>query len=202
MGPKNEKVMLLAVLVGSVLIAVASGVTIYFVAKDTSELKAANDALHTRIATAKNKLNQLNDMRVEREKAQARLVASESILPSQKEIETLVDNLSEFAKQSGVTIVKAEPVRQSAYGAPIATSQRFDEADFNLDLTGNYFQFVEFLNYLENYKRFIRVDSFSVAAGRNNSEGNSMSLDFATFTYVDESAIGQPPIAAVKGVTK
>jgi Tfp pilus assembly protein PilO len=201
MGSKNEKFILLAVLVGSVLIAVASGVTIYFVAKDTGVLRSANDGLHTRIATAKSKLNKLNDMRVEREKAQARLVASESILPSQKEIETLVDNLSEFAKQSGVTIVKAEPVRQSAYGAPIATTQRFDEADFNLNLTGNYFQFVEFLNYLENYKRFIRVDTFNIASAKNKTDGNSINLEFATFTYVDAAA-DQPTVTAVKGVTR
>jgi Tfp pilus assembly protein PilO len=201
MGPKKERMILLSALVASLLIAVAAGATVYFVGAKASELRAANDGLHGRINTAKNKLNKLNDMRVEREKAQARLVASESILPSQREIETLVDNLSEFAKKSGVIIAKAEPVRQTTFKATGA-AKHFDEADFDLALEGNFFQFVEFLNSLENYKRFIRVDKFSVAAGKTSGEAASIALSFATFTYVDAAAAPTTATPATKGVTK
>jgi Tfp pilus assembly protein PilO len=201
MGSKRERMILLSVLIGSLLIAVASGATIYFVGAKAGDLKTANAGLHGRIVTAKNKLNKLNDMRVDREKAQARLVVSESILPSQREIETLVDNLSEFAKKSGVIITKAEPVRQTPFKAT-GGAKRFDEADFDLDLQGNFFQFVEFLNYLENYKRFIRVDKFSVSAGKTAGEAATVALSFATFTYVDAPAAPSPATPAAKGVTK
>ena len=201
MGSKREKVILLAVLVGTVLFAIASGVTIYVVSGKAKELRIANDGLHARIAAAKGKLNKLNDMRTEREKAQARLVVSESILPSQKEVEVLVDSLSEFAKKSGVIITKAAPVRQTAFKAT-GGAKRFDEADFDLTLEGSFFQFVEFLNSLENYKRFIRVDKFSVAAGKAPGEPNSVAMSFATFTYVDAPAQPAPAVAAAKGVKK
>ena len=128
------------------------------------------------------------------------------MLPSQKEIEALVDNLSEFAKQSGVIIAKVQPMRQMAYKAQKGTTQRFDEAVFDLDLVGNYFQFVEFLNCLENYKRFIKVDSFNLAGARTAGDPLSISLKFATYTYVDAAVEAPKPAvaqaASVKGAVK
>jgi len=202
MGAKNEKVILLVVLVASVAVALGSGGGVYFLSRKVSVLSQANAGLQARVATAQNKLNKLNDLRTERERAQARLDVAESILPSQEEIENLVDNLSEFARKSGVVITKAAPVRQTMYKSGKDAVRRFDEADFDLELVGNYFQFVEFLNYLENYKRFIRVDDFSVAAAKTEGEPDSIKLKFATFTYVNAVAPAAQKAAPAKGVTK
>jgi len=46
------------------------------------------------------------------------------------------------------------------------------------------------VNLLENYKRFIRVDSFTVTSGRSEQEPLDIDLKFATFTYVDSPAKG------------
>ncbi len=201
MGSKKEKVVILVVLVAAALAAVGAGTTSYLVGRKTSALKAANAALDTRIAAAKTKINKLPTMRVEREHAQARLVVAESILPSQKEIETLVDSLSEFAKSSGIVIAKAEPVRQMTYRAQKAGVQRFEQADFNLDVVGDYFQLVDFVNRLENYKRFIKVDSFTASKGSGEEDPLSVKLKFSTYTYVDTAATAKP-VTAVKGVVK
>lgn len=188
MESKREKVFLLVLLLGSILLAAIAGTTVYFINKKTTELRTANSALSTRISTAKNKIAQLPLIRQERELAQAELQVAESILPSQKEIEMLVDSLSEFARQSGVIIAKAEPVRQVAYQSARGGAKRFEEAQFDLDIEGDYFQFVEFVNNLENYKRFIRVDDFTISAGKVEGEPHSVKLKFATFTYNDTTA--------------
>jgi Tfp pilus assembly protein PilO len=202
MGSKKEKIILLSVLVASGVIALVAAVWIYFLTSWTGELKLGNDGLRARVTAAQGKLAKLVALRGEREQAQARLDVGESILPSQKEIENLVDNLSEFARKSGVVIVKTAPVRQTAYRAVKGAVKRFEEAVFEVEMVGDFFQFVEFLNSLENYKRFIRVDDFAATAGKSEGEPNSIKLKFATFTYVEPVASATQKPVASKGVTK
>jgi Tfp pilus assembly protein PilO len=202
MGSKKERVILLAVLGACGAIALVAGVWCYFLGSWISDLRTANVVLQTRYDTANGKLQKLNDLRVQRELAQARLDVAERILPSQEEIENLVDNLSEFAKKSGVQILQTEPVRQTAFRAAKGPVKRFDEAEFNIDLAGDYFQFVAFLNYLENYKRFIKVDDFSISGGRQLGDSDSIKLKFATFTYVDAPAVAPAAKVPAKGVVK
>jgi len=201
MGSKKEQMILIGTLVSGAVVALGAGVWIFFLARWSGELQTLNEGLSMRVATAQQKLAKLGALRAEREQAQARLEVAESILPSQEEIENLVDNLSEFARSSGVVIAKTAPVRQSAYRTVKGAVKRFDEADFEIELVGNFFQFVEFLNCLENYKRFIRVDDFSMSAARTEGEANSMKLKFATFTYVDTPAAATK-VPAVKGAVK
>jgi|GEM_PF-4598706 len=201
MGSKKEKLILTVVLAASIAVALGAGTWGYFLYRWTSDQRAVNDTLRTRVATAQNKINKLTALRVEREVAQARLDVAQSILPSQEEIENLVDNLSEFAKKSGIVMTKTAPVRQGAYRAAKGVVKRFDEADFDVEIEGDFFQFVEFLNCLENYKRFIRVDDFAIAAGRAQGDPNSIKLKFATFTYVDTpTPAGKVPVT--KGATQ
>jgi Tfp pilus assembly protein PilO len=188
MNTKNEKLILLVVLIASAVVALGSGAGVYMLERKSGELEAENAALDSRVAQARTKINKLAAMRAQREEAQTRLEVGERILPSQEEIENLVDNLSEFARESGVVITKAAPVRQGAYGGARGVAKRFEEADFNLKLTGDFFQFVEFLNQLENYKRFIRVDGFAAKGGRTEEEGLDVDLNFATFTYAGSPA--------------
>lgn len=189
MRNKKEKIVLLMVIIGAGVIALAAGTGVYLLQKKASELEADNGLLHTRVAQAQTKLAKLPVMRAQRESAQGRLEVAERIMPSLEEIENLVDNLSEFAEKSGIVIAKAAPVLQGVY-ARGGVVKRFEEANFDLDLVGDYFQFVEFLNLLENYKRFIRVDSFALKAGRSEEEPLDIDLKFGTFTYVGGSAGG------------
>ena len=202
MGSKREKLILLVVLAGSGVIAIACGVWIYFLGSWGGELRTANGALRARVSTAQIKLAKLNALRGERELAQVRLDVAESILPSQGEIENLVDNLSEFARKSGVVLATTAPVRQTAYKAVKGAVKRFEEANFDIEVTGSFFQFVEFINYLENYKRFIKVNDFAVTAGKNENVSSSAKLKFATFTYVEPTAPAAQKTVAQKGVGK
>ncbi len=190
MRNKNDKVVLLAMLIGAGVLALASGAGVWYLQKESAELETQNSALQTRVAQAQTKISKLPQLRAQREESEVRLRVAERILPSQEEIETLVDNLSAFAERSGVVITKAAPVRQVAYGGPGGSARPFEEANFDLDLKGDYFQYVEFLNLLENYKRFIRVDSFTISPGRSQDESLGIDLKFATFTYVGSTTKG------------
>ncbi|MHC4713113.1 MAG: type IV pilus inner membrane component PilO [Planctomycetota bacterium] len=183
MDTKKEKTVLLVILVASALVALGAGGGVYYLQRKAKEVEAENAVLQSRVAQAQTKISKLPAMRAQRESAEARLVVAERILPSQEEIESLVDNLSEFALASGVIIEKAAPIRQGAFAGPRGVVKRFEEADFELKLQGDFFEFVEFINLLENYKRFIRVDGFSLKSGRTPEEALDISLKFATFTY-------------------
>jgi Tfp pilus assembly protein PilO len=188
MGNKKEKVILAAILIASGLVALGSGVGVYMLQKKAGVLETENVALQSRVAQAQTKLNKLGALKTQREEAEARLIVAESILPSQEEIENLVDSLSEFARKSGVVIAKAAPVRTGAYGGARGVVKRFEETNFDLKVEGDFFQLVEFLNHLENYKRFIRVDGFIIKSGRDEIAPLDVDLKFATFSYMGTPA--------------
>lgn len=197
MRSKKEKIVLLAVLIISVVVALGAGSGIYVLQKKADELQTANTGLQSRVAHAQTKLKKLPELRAERESAQSQLQVAESILPSQEEIENLVDNLADFAQKSGAVIAKTKPVRQGAYRAA-AGVKKFEEATFDLDLQADFFQFVEFVNLLENYHRFIRIDGFNASPGRSADEPLKVAVKFATFTYTGAPATTGPRVA-VKG---
>ena len=187
MGNKKEKMILLALLIGSGVLALLAGTGIYLLQRKSGELEIANQGLKSRVAKAETKIAKLGELRLQRESADKRLRVAERILPSQEEVENLVDNLSEFAVESGVVIAKAKPARQGAFAGRGGVVKRFQEADFDLKLVGDFFQFVEFINKLENYKRFIRVDEFSIKSETAKGSALCIGLNFATFTYADSS---------------
>lgn len=188
MGARKEKIILLTILVASAVIALGSGAGVYLLQKKAGVLEQQNTALEGRVAKARTKINKLPELRAERERAEARLVIAERILPSQEEIENLVDNLSEFARESGVVITEAAPFRQSGYRGGQGGAKKFEEANFSLSIEGNFFQFVKFLNLLENYKRFIKVDGFTVKSGKDPGKPHEIELTFTTFTYTSTNA--------------
>lgn len=186
MGNKKEKMILLALLIGSGVLALLAGTGIYLLQRKSGELEIANQGLKSRVAKAQTKIAKLGQLRLQRETADRRLRVAERILPSQEEVENLVDNLSEFALESGIIISEAKPALHSAL-AGRGVVKKFHEATFSLKLVGDFFQFVEFINKLENYKRFIRVDEFSIKSGTAKGSALSIGLNFATFTYADSS---------------
>ncbi|HYC78843.1 MAG TPA: hypothetical protein VEI02_14555 [Planctomycetota bacterium] len=89
------------------------------------------------------------------------------ILPDDKEINSFVDQLTQFARETGVRITKLDDqdararVQKSKKGAQAA----FDRVVYRLSLDGYAEQFLQFTGLFENHERFVRIPALKVEAG-------------------------------------
>lgn len=86
------------------------------------------------------------------------------ILPDDKEINTFVEQLAQFAQKSGVRITKLDDDDAKARNArakkgPVAA---FDKVAYRISAEGGTEQLLQFMDLFENHERFVRVASFKI----------------------------------------
>jgi Tfp pilus assembly protein PilO len=93
------------------------------------------------------------------------------ILPDDKEINSFVEQLTQFAAQSGVRVTKLDDADAKARGArgkkgPVAA---FDKVVYRLSFDGFAEQTLRFMDLFENHERFVRIASLKIEAERESS---------------------------------
>ena len=111
------------------------------------------------LATLREKMAAVPELRQERQRLAGELDEYETILPNDREFAKILDTLSEYLKKAGVEMRQFTPVREKDDKKSTASYKR---VSYELDVTGDYFSFIRFLNLLENHNRFIQVDAFTV----------------------------------------
>jgi Tfp pilus assembly protein PilO len=108
------------------------------------------------------------------------------ILPETKDLTTFTRALDQFQKQSQVTMVSMVRGRPDT-----ASTERFVRTEYNYEVTATLWQFMKFLNLIENYDRFVGVSALSISSANNiakdlGGEGDTihaMKMTMETYTY-------------------
>ncbi len=142
--------------------------------------------------SVKQKAQQLTDLqekvaaiptlRQEQQRLAGELEECETILPNDREQNKIFDTLSEYEREAKVEIQSFSPVRERK-SRPGAAQTSYRKVSYDLDLGGEYFNLVKFLNLLENHHRFMQVDSFKIKQKDENSPVNDVSLNISTFVF-------------------
>jgi Tfp pilus assembly protein PilO len=106
------------------------------------------------------------------------------ILPDNEDVNNLVRELQRFSELSEVRIsgLKKKPADSKDKGD-------FDKVGYTLQLEGDAFQLLDFLNLIENHARFMRVPSFRITATQRNQlekdgiPAHKIQMDVETFVY-------------------
>ena len=122
-----------------------------------------------RVETAKNE-----DLRATNDEISARIEDMESLLPSGKEIDMIVRQVSALAVESGLT----PPTLKSA--KPVAAA-RFREQPLEMSTSGSFEGFYEFLLALERLPRLTRVVNFVLKD--SSEEGVEVEAEFTLSIY-------------------
>ncbi len=180
--PKLEERQLLGISV--VVVAIILGITgagIYFSHRKLSDLIKQNASLESQIQAAQKKIDEIKTLQTKRDLLEANLYDIEQRLPDQKELEGMLDTLAEFKEASGVDIRSLKPQKTSSTRMQLA--EAYEEYRYSISLKADFFSFVKFLNLLETYKRFIRVNSFRISQKDPDSSINDIELEVSTFSY-------------------
>ncbi len=132
------------------------------------------------------KIGSIPQLRQEKGKLQDELTEYETILPNGRELENLLDMLTEFTKDSGVTILEFKPERERQ-DKPGESSSSYKQVSYDLKVDGDFYQVTKFINLLENYKRFVRIDSFEMGKRDLDEPIGETALRISTFVYDPKS---------------
>ena len=177
-------------IVGSVtsLLCTIGGGGLFWADQLAAEKLESLASMQTEIRAARAKIKRVpsleHDVIVLRENVQEYV----KILPEQREMNNFIRTASMFQKQAGIpTLTKFEP------GKPAKASKgsSFERYTYRFEFESTLWQFMKMLSLFENYERFVKVKSFSLASGLKKKqskpqEGNDrhrISMTVETYVY-------------------
>ncbi|MEL6908120.1 MAG: type 4a pilus biogenesis protein PilO, partial [Planctomycetota bacterium] len=168
-------------------VAMGAGYLIYSELGQIDDARAAVTTIRTEIASARDTVRKTPE--VEREVIVLREISDRirEVLPDTKDLLNVIRDFQDYSKEAGV--------KPSAF-RPTATNDRgrqkgaFEKVAYQLTMTADTFQFLDFLNKIETHSRFMGVTSFSVkAASRKSLEEDGIAnhrvqMEVETYKYV------------------
>jgi len=177
---EKQKLILSVVVVLVLLVGFGGG--IYLKLKERAPLVAEMDRLEASIRLYDQKIAQIGTLTEKIAALQEEVARYEVIMPDSEELDKMADTVDEFRKKSGVEIKDFRKVISPVVAREQA-GKAYEQVTYNMKLTGDFFQFVTFINLLENHERFIRVDSFRVSPSRaEDTSLMDVDLQISTFT--------------------
>lgn len=187
--PRLSEKQKLLVIGGSALgLCLLAGGGVYWAQGLIEEEQRGIEAKKAEIQTAEGKIAKIPGTEREVIILRENLGEYVKILPETKDLNNFVKTLNQFQTQSGVTTVELRQGRPEN----AASSERFLRTEYNYEMTATLWQFMKFLNLIENYERFISVSAFSLAHATNLVKeqpggeadvAHGMKMTMETYTY-------------------
>jgi Tfp pilus assembly protein PilO len=178
----NEKQFTIIWVAALALIIIAGGAAIYFLQFNLLEEKEQElQAVRTKVADATKKKNAIPGLRAsiaELEKKEAELITHIPNL-TRAEYDTFAELLDEMRRKSGVAVSRAAwtvPARASASPAAKVQPATVHRVQYDLSVTGSFYQLLRYINLLEQNRRFIGVESFTIGKGSTGDKEKSAAL--------------------------
>jgi len=180
----NEKQFTIIWVVALALIIIAGGAAIYYLQFEVLEQKNQElAAVRSQVLDATKKKNAIEGLRksiVELEKKEAELITH---IPNmtRAEYDIFAELLDEIRRKAGVAVSRATwtvpgravsiPGRTAAVQPPTVHKVQYD-----LSVVGTFYQLLRYVNLLEQNRRFIGVEQFSITKGPGGDTKGQVSL--------------------------
>lgn len=171
------------------IFTVLVGPFIYFIylpkVKKIEDLKKEQQMLDSRLLRAEAKVRQLKHLENEMQKAQAEFKMVKKKLPEQKEIPSLLANVSRSGHEAGLEFLLFQPgseIRKDFYA----------EIPVSIQVSGSYHEVALFFDKVSRLSRIVNIDNINMTKDKS-SDDNKLNTTCSAITYrfVEE----QPPPA-------
>jgi len=135
--------------------------------RQNRRLKEELASLKAREVQARQKIKQIPRLKRQAAELSAQIDVYANILPREHEVrsEAFVETMDRFAKEAGVRIHEAEPVKKKqARGRRKGDNrpQPFQQHKYHFKLVGSFPNFLRFLHRVENWERFLAVEEIEI----------------------------------------
>src|SRR5262245_5590108 len=117
------------------------------------------------------------------------------ILPADQGLNDLTTMMNQFQQSSGIQVTAFNPGKPAK--AAGKTGPKFSRIEYQYDMNATLWQFLKFINSIENYERFVSITDFSIqhtggreAETRDGDQVHQIRLTMETYTY-DGKSTGQ-----------
>ncbi len=184
----TQKKQLVAIGTSSAAVCALATFGVFHAQGRIDEVNAQIDQKQQAITTAEGKIAQIPALEKEVIILRENLDEYVKILPDTRELIAFVRMLNQFERQSGIqgTLLNQRPSRANPKSV-----DRFTPIEYTYEMTATLWQFLKFMNLIENYERFVSITDFSITAGGNGRsdetrEGDvvhTVKLTMQTYTY-------------------
>ncbi|MFH1061800.1 MAG: type 4a pilus biogenesis protein PilO [Candidatus Omnitrophota bacterium] len=94
----------------------------------------------------------------------------EKKLPQQTDIPEILEELIKIGEKSNVTFVMIEPQNTKQIAVGDSQDKTYLEIPIEVKLKAGFHQFAEFVNGVENFQRFMKVDNIKITSKDDSSE--------------------------------
>ena len=110
------------------------------------------------------------------------------ILPEEQGLEDFVKMLYQFEQSSGIQTINFQPSRPARKNDKQV--ERFERIEYQYELTATLWQFLKFINSIENYERLVAITDYSIGqlnerepVMRDGDTVHTIKLTMETYTY-------------------
>lgn len=180
----EKQKMIIAAAVGVLLV----GVLLYLTYSAKTQKEAAEKdiaAFQKRFREARERIKEIPALRQKEFELNNAVNEYVKILPTEQEVEKMYDTVNDLKDEAGIQLSSYRPGKQAGKSRQ-KMSSNFQMHTRDIRISGNFFAIVKFINLIERYKRFMRVESFDLKP----TEGDILdsTVKFSTFTYTPKKA--------------
>lgn len=187
MASWTQKKQLLAIGGGAGLVCALAVAGVFYAQGLIDEIDVSIEAKKQAIAAAETKIAQIPGLEKEVVILRENLDEYVKILPDSKELTDFVRMLNQFERQSG--IIGSGLVLKNSRSAK--DTERFTLVEYTYEGTATMWEFLKFVNLIENYDRFVTISEFSILSGdkgkgeetRGRDVVHSMRLTLQSYSY-------------------
>jgi type IV pilus assembly protein PilO len=180
--------------------AILSGLVIFFLIlpkhKEIKEMDAKISKQENEIARDQAKADKLQELTVENERLRNRLEALKQQLPEEKEVSTLLKQVSDLCLQSGMKIALWKPEQKKTHSSGIVY-----EIPVRVELGGSYHSLGYFFSSLTRLERIVNISNIKMSDPKPDRDIALGKIAFTatTFSVVPEDEIKDASKDQTKG---
>ena len=188
MASWNTRKQLIAIGSGAFAICALAVAGVYYAEGLIEEVEAQITQKKELIAIAEAKIEKIPSIEKEVIILRENLQEYVKILPDTKELTNFLRQLNQFERQSEIS---SKSLTQKPTPPGAATS-RFIPIEYTCEISATLWQFLKFINLIENYERFVSITDYQITSGdsvrkdenaRSGDTVHSVRLTLQTFEY-------------------
>jgi len=183
--PEDKK----AIIVGSIIVVVSLGLffalpfRIYY--NKITKAKAALADLDKKLTEDITKKDSLLKLEAKVESVKEKIRVYEQMLPDNKEVPSLLNELYRISMISGLKFLDIEAM-------PLKDNTTYVEIPLKIRVFCDYHGLGRFINMVENSKRFAKVDNLTITANKIDLYRHDIDMVLSTFMFKAQSASPSP----------
>jgi len=163
--------------------------------EDLSRLEKDISKLNNEINVSSIKASQLDELKKKNIMLQARLKELRDQLPEEKEVSSLLKEVSDLGAKAGLNILYWKPGERKSNPSGL-----YDEIPVKVEVTGGYHDLGTFFSHISNLRRIVNISDIKLSDPKTEKGSTVIKASFTatTFSAVEEGKKEEPKKGGAK----